>query len=281
MMKGLPASGKSTTAKQLIEDNGNWVRVNRDLLRTMLHFDKWTGPNEKKTVQAEKALVREFLKQGNNVIVDDTNMGQSHLDMWREIAKECEAELSVLEKGTSFEECIAREKERNKVGTHVLYRMGFENQLVPKPEKPFVLCDIDGTIADCEHRRHYVQQDPKDWKSFFAEMDKDMPRLNVLQTVQDYKDRGHEVILLTARPDDYREVTEKWVKTHTNINPMTIIMRHSGDTRPDVEVKQQMFDKYFKDKYEIATMIDDRPSVIRMWKENNVPVIDVGDGIEF
>ncbi len=145
-----------------------------------------------------------------------------------------------------------------------------------------MLCDIDGTIADCSHRQMYVQgEGKKDWKTFFSMMDEDTPRLDVIKTVMEYKSKGHEIILLTARPEDYREMTEEWVAKHTDIDPLTIIMRNSGDKRPDNEVKQQMFEMYFKDKYPIETMIDDRPVVIRMWQEIGVPVIDVGKGIDF
>ncbi len=58
-------------------------------------------------------------------------------------------------------------------------------------------------------------------------------------------------------------------------------MRRSGDKRPDTEVKQQIYDTYFKDKYNIAYVIDDRPSVIQMWRSNGLEVIDVGEGVDF
>ena len=33
-----------------------------------------------------------------------------------------------------------------------------------------VICDIDGTLADVQHRLHHLEGDPKDWDGFFAEM---------------------------------------------------------------------------------------------------------------
>jgi len=281
MMKGLPASGKSTNAKELTAQ-GSWIRLNRDLLRTMLHFDKWSGFNEGLTVDAEKALARMFLAKGISVIIDDTNLTPKHKAMWLEIAKESNSEMATLEKNTPFNELLIREAKRDKVGLHVVYRMGFQFEKVPQPEKPFVLCDIDGTIADCSHRQMYVQgEGKKDWKNFFAHMDEDTPIQSTLARLELYKRAGHDIILLTARPEDYREITEEWVSRFTDIDPLTIIMRNSGDKRPDTEVKQQMYEMYFKDKYPIETMIDDRPIVIRMWKEIGVPVIDVGNGEEF
>ena len=29
-----------------------------------------------------------------------------------------------------------------------------------------VICDIDGTVADCSHRLHWIQSKPKNWKAF-------------------------------------------------------------------------------------------------------------------
>jgi hypothetical protein len=31
-----------------------------------------------------------------------------------------------------------------------------------------ILVDIDGTLADCTHRLHHIQKQPKDWDAFFA-----------------------------------------------------------------------------------------------------------------
>ena len=46
MTKGLPASGKSTWAKQYLDDNPGTKRVNKDDLRAMLDNGKWSKRNE-------------------------------------------------------------------------------------------------------------------------------------------------------------------------------------------------------------------------------------------
>jgi hypothetical protein len=58
-------------------------------------------------------------------------------------------------------------------------------------------------------------------------------------------------------------------------------MRRADDMRDDTIVKKQMLDTYFPDTSKIEAVIDDRPPVIRMWRENGLNVIDVGKGIEF
>lgn len=76
MLSGLPASGKSTKAEELVKSMGNAVRVNKDLIRTMLHFDKWSGRNEGITKDIERQVaIQAITRHGMNVIVDDTNLG--------------------------------------------------------------------------------------------------------------------------------------------------------------------------------------------------------------
>lgn len=79
--KGLPGCGKSTWAKKcVLEDEAvglKTVRVNRDSIRSMLHFDLWSKENEKLTVIARNTLISTLLAHKVNVICDDTNLDPS------------------------------------------------------------------------------------------------------------------------------------------------------------------------------------------------------------
>lgn len=283
MMKGLPTSGKSTRAKTIVAQ-GDWVRVNRDLLRTMLHFDKWSGRNEDNTVHAEKAIVREMLAGGRSVVVDDTNLNPKNETMWREVAKEAQATFEVQIVNADLATCIERDTGREKaVGRDVITNMALQYGLYPKPLKGFVLCDLDGTLCDVDHRLKYAKGPEKDWAKFFAGIPDDTLRVGTLDILLGYETVGYEIIFVSARPENYREATEAWLEKQFKGYRMhkTLIMRRANDKRDDVDVKQQVYDTYFKDKYPIEAVIDDRPKVIRMWKANGLNVIDVGAGVEF
>lgn len=75
---GLPGCGKSTWSREVIEADRKagrqTVRVNRDSLRTMLHFDEWSKENEKLTVLARNATLNALLSEPITVICDDTNL---------------------------------------------------------------------------------------------------------------------------------------------------------------------------------------------------------------
>ena len=282
MLSGLPCSGKSTYAEKIISQ-GNWMRLNRDLLREMLHFSKWSSRNEGFVVDMEKSLARSILAFDYNVVIDDTNLNPKNREMWSTIAKEMKASFEHIRIGENLpiEELVARDRVRTKfVGGTVIKNMALQYGLQPIPDKGYVIVDIDGTIADCEHRRDFVRRDPKDWKGFFDHMSEDTLRKDVAHTVIDYYNKMHTIIYVTGRPDDYKTQTLDWLKENNMSFGWTVIMRRAGDTRPDTEVKQEIYDRFLK-KYPIEVVIDDRPSVVAMWRSNGLKVKDVGKGINF
>jgi len=141
-----------------------------------------------------------------------------------------------------------------------------------------VIVDIDGTLADCSHREHFVRRGRKKWKKFFEAARLDKPRLDVLKQVRELA-RQHRIHLVTGRPERYREQTLRWLN-HYRVPFASLHMRETGDHRPDDEVKEDILNAHF-DKGRIELVIDDRPRVIRMWQRHGLKVLDVGDGMEF
>lgn len=280
IMQGLPASGKSTKAEEIMRATGNTVRINKDLLRTMLHFDKFNGVNEGKTQDAAKELARHFLTHGDNVIIDDTNLNPNVMMSWKGLAKELGATTQVVKMETDCMECVLRDNQREKaVGGTVIKNMALQYGL--HKLNNVVICDIDGTIADTTHRLHFLEGEKKDWKGFFEAMDEDPVREMVRAALIDHYNHGSTIVFLSGRPDTYKDRTLTWLDKYGVGFAFTLIMRRENDTREDTIVKKEMLDKYFPDKSVIHTVIDDRPSVIRMWKEEGFNVIDVGKGIDF
>jgi len=280
IMQGLPASGKTTEARKIMEASGNYVRINKDLLRSMLHFSKFTFKNEDVTRIAAKSLARSFLMTGHCIIIDDTNLNGKTFQTWKDLAMECNAPFEVKRVDTPYDECIRRDALRpDSVGKDVIMRMAMQNDLIGDIG-PVVLCDLDGTLCDCEHRRHWLDGAKKDWKGFFSEMSKDPVREEVREMLMSSYYLGYKIIFVSARPEDYRKETEEWLLKNWGDNYFALIMRPSGDSRPDTIVKKEMHEKYLK-KLDIQCVYDDRPSIVQMWKDLGLNVTDVGDGREF
>lgn len=289
-MRGLPASGKSTKAEELLAQ-GNTVRLNKDLLRTMLHFDKFNGRNESHTRDAARKLADWFLSQGINVIIDDTNLNEGTVQSWKDLAKAHNAKIEYGDMtSVTVEECVVRDLYRKKkVGSHVIIKMALERLEYLKGKK-VVICDLDGTICDITHRLQYGKGETKDWNKFFSLISDDTPRRDVLDLVnKTCKENNAHLIFVSARPETYRSVTEDWITNNTapliheylsEHQTWELIMREANDKRPDTEVKAEIFDRYLKN-LDIVKVFDDRPSVIRMWREKGLDVEDVGAGVEF
>lgn len=146
--------------------------------------------------------------------------------------------------------------------------------------KQIVICDLDGTLADCEHRQHHVRgPGKKNWKKFFDEMYAD-PVVTDLNLVLQSLHRSFDIYFVSARPDNYRNLTEAWLYDQANWKPngddIQLIMREAGDFRADTVVKQEIYDR-IKQEGHIIIAFDDRKSVVDMWRSNGVLCAQVQD----
>lgn len=288
VLKGLPASGKSTYAKDLV-NLGSWKRVNKDDLRLMLDNSLWSSKNEKMVIQLRNYIVKRSLEEGYNVIVDDTNFNPAHEQKMREIANEV-GSVSVEVKffDTPLDECIRRDLSRpNSVGEKVIRDM-YKKYLSKSEEiKPYpvdkqlswcVICDIDGTLALKGDRSPY------DWSKVGLDS-VNMPVqyvLNLINSNNALNDEGYTVeratiILLSGRDSVCRKDTEKWLKDN-NIPYDYLFMRAEGDKRKDSIVKKEIFDKEIVGKYNVKLVLDDRNQVVQMWRSLGLTVFQVAEG---
>lgn len=280
MLRGLPASGKSTLARSEVVKTGNSGRINRDDLRAMLFNSAWSGKREQAVIDCEKSIAKALFANGMNPIIDDTNLSDRHRDMWRNVAKESEQAFELRDLGIGVDECRFRDNFRvGRVGRAVIDRMALYNGLIDWGDKPIVLVDIDGTLADGRHREHHVQGEHKNWTEYYAMLADDSPIDLVVRWVRELK-KDHTVCIVSGRPDTYQRGTMAWLsREDVNIEYDWIFMRAGGDKRPDTMVKDDILKHIPRDK--IAFAIDDRPCVIReVWRANNVRVFPVRGACE-
>jgi hypothetical protein len=134
--------------------------------------------------------------------------------------------------------------------------------------------DIDGTLANNEHRQHFLMPLPgstkKDWDGFFANMEGDTPNEAVVFLLNATRASGYyDAILVTARNESYRERTEAWLAKH-NIFYDKLLMRGDDDHRHDWEVKQTILNEVIRPEYNVLFAVDDRKQVVDMWRSEGV-----------
>ena len=147
-LRGLPASGKTTWAKEkLAELNVDGkklaVRTNKDEIRKRLRAKGIDS--ESKVVGRETELVTKALKAGKDVIVDNTHFKPLHEWRYRHLAKEHGYSFKIVSfTHVPIEECIRRDaKRRNRVGETVIrdmdyYRRSLRPRAVAELKKEWV-----------------------------------------------------------------------------------------------------------------------------------------------
>ena len=138
--------------------------------------------------------------------------------------------------------------------------------------KKIVICDIDGTIANNDHRQHLLKEF-KDWDIFFAQLHLDEPILDVIEKINDLKREGKEIVFLTGRPEKYRKLTDAWLEKYFDPN-YTLIMRKDGDVRNKSITKEEML-KLNVDLKDIYKVYENDPELIDLWRKLELSVVDV------
>jgi len=272
ILRGLPGSGKSTYAKQLLKEKTNtYKRINRDSLRAMFDDNYNSKGNEKFIKKMRDVLIIEALKAGKHVIVDDTNLSEKHITRFKQMAQQYQKETGeqieviIKEMETSLSECIERDKKRERtVGERVIRSMqrtfakdkdryAVQETSLPKA----IICDLDGTLALMNGRNPFAAE--------HCEADKlNVPVANV---VFRYKELGYKILLLSGRSDAFQEQTLNWLKQH-KIPYDALWMRPAADRRKDSIFKRELYETNIENKYFVEFILDDRNQVVNMWRDD-------------
>ncbi len=152
-----------------------------------------------------------------------------------------------------------------------------------------IIIDIDGTLADVTHRRHHLDGNHKDWDAFFAAMHNDPPIPVVCDMVEhlvEYHTKDVDdmhFFVCTGRPEKYRAKTGSWLAYHCPnlwgaISEEFTLMRPDDDHRSDVEIKREMLRNIEGQGFEVMFTIDDRKSVVEMWRSEGITCFQCAPG---
>jgi len=280
-LRGLPASGKTTYARELA--NKGWVRVNKDDLRAMLNNSKFSKENESYILSLRDEIIISSLVQGKNVVVDDTNLDPKHLIAFESIAGEFLADFEIRFFDTDVQECIRRNALREKpVPDKVIYSM-YERYLKPQPpvveyddnKEECIIVDIDGTLAHIADGRS-----PHDASRAMNDSLDDA--VSVITAM--FYNHGYKVIIITARHEEHREVTEQWLEAN-DVHYDELYTRldsdvdENGKKLEDSLVKERLYKTHVEPRFNVKFVMDDRNRVVNMWRRIGLKCFQVEPGL--
>lgn len=298
LTRGLPASGKTTWARALVASRrpGSILRVNRDDLRRTMVDPAYGAPVpavERRITDVQWRVVRDALRDGLDVVVDDMNLRAGPARRWLALAEASGAGAHVEHVDTDVEECVRRDRSRTgpeHVGEATIRDLaarflvpgtGRPPPLIDRPARaaglPYrpvpgtptaVLVDVDGTVALRGDR------DPHD-ASRYAE---DRPNVAVVACIRAMAAAGHRVVVCSGRSDEHRAATAAWWDEHVGVEVEALLMRSAGDGRDDAVVKLELFDAHVRAVFAVVAVFDDRDRVVRAWRGIGLTVLQVAEG---
>lgn len=293
-LRGLPASGKSTWAQAWVEENpDSRVRISKDLIREQLFGNAAIQGDSGKVIGEENRQIQQAIKEGKDIVIDNTYVITPQLTKKLKFVNSLKGVKSITHKDfpISVEEAKRRNFTRDR---HVPEEVidSFAKFLGPEgqfpvfpgtyPTKPVVLpetknktfaFDMDGTLVDTRGVVHWVQNKPRDFDSFHRLSEFSPANQSVKEIALTAYHQGYSIIITTARGEQYRETTQKWLDDN-GVPFHNIFMRASNDNRSDYYVKKDMF-ALIEQHYDIVKVLDDNPQAVQAWKEMGADVIEI------
>ena len=148
--------------------------------------------------------------------------------------------------------------------------------------KKYLVVDLDGTLCDSSHRVHFLEQEPKDWDSFYAGIADDPINWHIDKLVKCCyyeEDSQYDLVFLTGRSDKHRKITEDWLFEHGYYSDMyDLFMRTTNDWRPDHIVKLELAKANNITPDNVEFILEDRNQVVNMWRTEGYKCLQVSEG---
>lgn len=284
MLVGPPGSGKSTKALEFTNPNG----LNEFDNRVFDYINQDTQGKD------HLKLFTDFIAMGTDILIDRMNFNKIQRDRYLVPAKAAGYSTEIIVLHENYETCLQRCV--NRIGNHptiateqdaksALNTFFSKYERVQDDEADVVTrmwsegakdtaiwVDVDNTLSDATHREHFLQNGKKNWKGFFDAMGDDPINQWCLDLISGMIN-NYQVLICSARPDNYRPQTIKWLDKN-NVPFNKLIMRPRNDSRRDDIVKEIMYEFEVKTKYNLLFSVDDRKQVIDRIRSHGVTVLD-------
>lgn len=280
MTRGMQASGKSSWAIDFVQGHQDYKRCNRDSLRRMASNYTYDDLNEALVSRIEKETIRQIIDSGYHVVIDNMHLSDKTLEKTKQwitaYAKEKGITVSFVIRDfpITLAEALNRDAARtNPLGATVLkktwrdYEVPLKQMLkqyAPKNNSckegpPAVLVDIDGTLADSTDRKIFDMR----------KLGQDILITPVHTVVTALAAMSYNILVVSGRSEDTRDATAQWL-AQNKVPYQGLFMRRAKDHKVDTEVKQEIYTQQIQPFYNVQFVIDDRPSVCKMWQELGV-----------
>ncbi len=143
--------------------------------------------------------------------------------------------------------------------------------------QPYVIFDMDGTLACDHHRIHHLTVHPKEWTLYNSKCSQDKPLRHAILLFTLLLESGARLEIWTGRPHSRRPDTEAWLKQHIpayDTQTVKLRMRPDSDTRDPLVLKQEWLDQ---EHQKPMLVFDDRLQNVQWFRSQGIPCYHVSD----
>ena len=137
-----------------------------------------------------------------------------------------------------------------------------------------IICDLDGTLCNCDHRIKYAHK--QDWEKFNALCTEDTVNEAIANIIRSLRSDKVKIYLVSGRDDRFEKQTKDWLFLN-DIPYDELFMRKNKDYRSDTVIKEDILDDDILPS-DIWFVLDDRKSVVDMWRRNGLRCLQVQEG---
>lgn len=138
-----------------------------------------------------------------------------------------------------------------------------------------VIFDVDSTLVDVSPLRELAlaSVESQDFDEYHRQSIYMKPIDWVVEAAHEAARAGFIILVVTARQERYRDLTEYWLSLH-DIHYDLLAMRVDGDIREDAVIKEVLYENLAL-RFDVVKAYEDRESVAALWRRKGLSVVMV------
>ena len=237
ILRGLPKSGKTTMANELLKKHPNSIRLNKHDLGPLLFRHRRNTPKTQKLLnELYFGLAENALKINMNVIDDNCNLDRISIRWYERFVKaNKQHRVKIVNVATPLDICLKRNaKSKLPLSKDSIVDMAFRYK-VAKQDKRWILVGIDDILYDYRKREGMaklngsildqdVLYDPKN-------LEKDVVLQSGVDLIKKHVNDEYDIIFYSFRPERARKITESQL-INAELFWSRLIMQPNNATKP-------------------------------------------------